>query len=116
MSYMDERKQNRLDDAEEKFGKHLACQLRELPPRERNYAKFKMQEVLYNVRFFGVANKQAQQYVTRSYIKSSTPLVHNPQRESFTALLSQPDSQLVSPNLTSPQTMSQSFNYSENSF
>ena len=75
-----------------------------------------MFEILYNVQFFGVANKHAQQYVTRPYIESSTPLVRNPQMESFTALLSQPDSQLVSPNLTSPQTMSQSFNYSENGF
>lgn len=48
---------------------------------EQNYAKFKIQEVIYNLQMFGLGNPKVLQYVSRPYTRSST-LLDNLQEES----------------------------------
>lgn len=43
------------EDPEDVFGKHAACQLRSLASeRERDYLKFKFEELIFQVKFHGI--------------------------------------------------------------
>ena len=120
ITYLDKGKQKKVEDAEDNFSNHLACQLRELPVRERNYVKFKIQEVIYNVQFFGIGFQQAPQHGGRPLhqLGNRTPLPQSGQGESsFTTLLSPPDS-LSAPisGFTSRQSFPGSPDFSQHGF
>lgn len=49
-----QRKPAEVEDQEDVFAKHIAYQLRAFPERDRNYVKFKIQELIFNVQFNGI--------------------------------------------------------------
>ena len=53
---------NQDEDEHDAFGRHIASQLRKMAEKEREFAHFKIQEVIFNIKFSG-----AQQMIQPSF-------------------------------------------------